>query len=662
MTTYPIVRFVAAVGDTTPVLDLNEPRDGLAVMHEGFSLGSPSFDAAPRSVGAVYGERTLTGTMRVYTDQASAARLMQAFATEVLKPSNVLMFQLDAASEPMWARTWQTEQEPLSLENTSLARPERRFDLPYQLTADAYFYGAPVDLGSYTVTNNPSSTTYTVTPVNLAPNPSAEVSTAGWSPSTGSIQRVTVNTTITQGSWVFASAPTLPSNLVVSQTSGWRSPVTPGQPYSVGLTVQRFVGTMSARLRLRWFSAVSGGSQVGATIDGPVTAFANAQARRLVREGLTAPAGAQALEVGIVVSAASAGGALTWDGLMVNRGPSVVAYADGSTAGWGWSGTPHLSASGPMSDSPLNALPGRVALPPVPGDTPALLSMRVLPSTAWSNHDVVAHVTAFSDPSDAAATVFPLDGTWTAPSGLGATNGDPSMVSGQHRATTAATTTLSTPEAVVRPGAYRVYLRMAKEASTAPTVWAASLSSGGAKISDPALGVYDAGVSSGWRAAYVDLGEVTLPRATDARRLTGGAATFPLSLTLTRVSGTAGARLDALVLVPVAAARIANAGRTTLEFRALDAPAVGTNGITAVIDSEERAAWQESSAGIASGAPAIGSGGFPQVWPGADNVLHLFQQARSRGPAAASDGDSVTASCTVKLWCSPGYLYLATGA
>ena len=662
MTNYPIVRFVASVGDTAPVLDLNEPSEGLMVLHDGFSLGSPTYEAAPLSVGVRLGERTLSGTMRVRTDQANAARLLQAFAAEVLKPTNVLMFQIDASSEPMWARTYQTEQEPISLENTSVERSERRYDLPYSLVADAYFYGAPHSLGTYSITNNPSSTAYSITPTNLAPNPNAGVSTAGWSTTAGALTRTTLAQSRT-GTHVFTWAAPLTASAAYRST---RTPVVAGSTYSVGLD-EFFVGGGGSRLtniRVRWFNGA--GSQVSSTVNGAglgaMTGAASQSMRRRTLAGLLAPAGATSMEVGLAITLGTGASTVHFNAVMVNAGAAALPYRDGSSAGWGWAGTPHASVSGPMVTSSGASYPSQVALPSIPGDAPAELSMRVLPSASWHHHDVVAHVAAFSDPSDSTAIVLPIDASWTG-TGAGGTVATAAMVTGQYRAVTGATATLSHPEIVVRPGAYHAYLRMAKSSSTTTSTWTASLSSGGARIGDASLGVYDAGVATGNRSAYVDLGVVTLPRATDARRLTGGAATFPLTLTMTRHTGATTAWLDCLVLIPVDAARIVGSCRSSLEFRALSGPAVGTSDIAAVLDAQESATWQESPAGIASGAPAIASGGFPQVWPNATNVLHLLQQTRSRGPAATTaDSDTTTAAAQVELWCLPRYLYMATGA
>lgn len=661
MTNYPIVRFVASVGDTAPVLDLNEPSEGLMVLHDGFSLGSPTYEAAPLSVGVRLGERTLSGTMRVRTDQANAARLLQAFAAEVLKPTNVLMFQIDASSEPMWARTYQTEQEPISLENTSVARSERRYDLPYSLVADAYFYGAPHSLGTYSITNNPSSTAYAITPTNLMPNPTAGVSTAGWATTAGALTRTTLAQSRT-GTHVFTWAAPLVASAAYRST---RTPVVAGSTYSVGLD-EFFVGGGGSRLtniRVRWFNGA--GSQVGSTVNGAglgaMTGAASQSMRRRTLAGLLAPVGAASMEVGLAITLGTGASTVHFNAVMVNPGATALPYRDGSSTGWGWAGTPHLTTSGPLIASSGASFPAQVALPPIPGDAPAELSMRVLPSVSWHHHDAVAHVAAFADPSDSTAIVLPIDTSWTAPSSVSPPVATAAMISGQYRAVTGTSTLLS--EIVVRPGTYHAYVRMAKGASTTPTTWTASLSSGLAKISDPALGVYDAGVTSGNRSAYVDLGVVTLPRGTDARRLTGGAASFPLELAMTRHTGTAAAWLDCLVLIPVDAARIVGSCRSVLEFRALSGPAVGTSSIAAVLDAEEAATWQESPAGIASGAPAIAAGGFPQVWPNATNVLHLLQQTRSRGPAATTaDGDTANATAQVELWCLPRYLYMATGA
>jgi len=590
----------------------------------------------------------------------------------VLKPTNVLMFQIDASSEPMWARTYQTEQEPISLENTSVERSVRRYDLPYSLVADAYFYGAPHSLGTYSITNNPNSTAYSITPTNLMPNPTAGVSTAGWATTSGALTRTTLSQSRT-GTHVFTWAAPLTASAAYRST---RTPVVAGSTYSVGLD-EFFVGGGGSRqtnIRVRWFNGA--GSQVGSTVNGAglgaMTGAASQSMRRRTLAGLLAPAGATSMEVGLAITLGTGASTVHFNAVMVNPGATALPYRDGSSTGWGWAGTPHASVSGPMVASSGASYPAQVALPPILGDAPAPLSMRLLPSVPWTQHDAAVHVTAFADPSDAAALVLPLDDAWTG-TNVGGRAGDTTMISGQNRATTGFPASLKRTDVAMRPGRYRAYLRMAKESNLVVS-FAASLHSGGVRLSDPSLGIYDTpantATSSVWRAAYVDLGEVTLPPRADARRLSGGATEFDLTVTVERRSGTALARLDALVLIPVQAVRVAGACASVIEARTEDGTwTMGpTDSVTGILDAEERDTWHEATDGIAPGAPAIARGGFPTVWPGADNVVYMLQQtaSRVRPPTAAmsagAGSDSITATTRVELSYLPRYLYLPTGA
>ncbi|MGH1563028.1 hypothetical protein [Mumia sp. DW29H23] len=663
MTDYPILRSVEAVGEFTARLDLND-REPFWTGHDDFTLGAPAYDAAPRAVGVTYREREVTFRAFIDGDLASAAGALQALSRELMRAETVWLFQATASSDPMWVHAWQSSPDALSWEEVRVDEETgETLDRSYvavdvTLVSDPFVYGEPVTMGPYELANNPLNPS-TVVVRNKVPNPSFEAATTGWEVTVGSLSRVTGQAVV--GSWTGRWNLNLITGLgELRQTAANRCPVDPadiGVPQKYGV-YHRWPGapgattTMQLRLQVRFYNA--GGVQVGSTVTAPET-FSPTPSTGFASMNATPPATATSAQISIAKTNAAWADPVYVDAFRF--GPVNQDYGDGSGVGWGWSGTPNLSPSGPVV--PTGQLPARVALPPIPGDAPAPLKMRLLPSIGWTHNDVAVLVTAFTDAVAADAAVIPIDDAW---SGAGAATSTPSaaMVSGQYRETTGAAALTRT--VTVAPGRYRAYVRMAKDV-TAPLTLAVSLASGSTRLTDPAMGIFDAtGGGASFLASYVDLGEVTLPPGTDAKRLSGGAAEFSLTLGVTKPVGTGQGRLDALVLIPVSSARIAASGASTLEFRAGAAPAVGTSGIAAVLDGDERTTWQESSAGIASGSPAIARGGFPRVWPGADNVLYLLAQTATRGTFPTAGSDVVTATCEVELEVTPRYLHLPTGA
>ncbi len=130
---------------------------------------------------------------------------------------------------------------------------------------------------------------------------------------------------------------------------------TSGMPVSAGA-----VYTISSYLRSSksftgdWHNEMawrdSTGAVVGTFFVGPITATLLANTWTRISTTMTAPAGAVRI-TGVVTpsmsptSAWAVGDTLDGTGLMVTQGSTLYNYADGSSPGWAWTGTPNASSS-----------------------------------------------------------------------------------------------------------------------------------------------------------------------------------------------------------------------------------------------------------------------------------------------------------------------------
>lgn len=184
---WPAVKFVDAPATTANVrLDLS--TSSVYVSPEGFSLGVPSFEGDPGSVGVEYGYRELSLVVRVTGSKTAALAVLQTLARELLRTEgNWLLFQLQPTSAPVWFKTYRGQPGDLSLEavydqSTGQNLPDR-WDIPgdvsyddvygqstgqtipdlweitVPLSADGFAWGARVTHAVATVSNNPAAAT-----------------------------------------------------------------------------------------------------------------------------------------------------------------------------------------------------------------------------------------------------------------------------------------------------------------------------------------------------------------------------------------------------------------------------------------------------------------------------------------------------------------------
>ena len=151
MVDYPIIRFVSGPDSTTARLDLNDAAPFI-VDHDGFSFGTPSYEAEPLSVGAVYSWRDVTIHARIDGDASVAAPAAAALSVELLRRTNWLMYQHDAASDPVWVRTFATQPPPLNFENVNLDESSS-YAFEMTIKADPYLTLPEVTVAEQTISN-----------------------------------------------------------------------------------------------------------------------------------------------------------------------------------------------------------------------------------------------------------------------------------------------------------------------------------------------------------------------------------------------------------------------------------------------------------------------------------------------------------------------------
>lgn len=151
-----------SVPSSTPSVTLNLNQPGLVkVLADSFDLGAPSFNGAPYSVGADYGERTVSFRLQVTGTYAEAMAVTQLVSRQLTQPNpsqgnrNWLMFRWQPSSDPMFLQTFQSALDPLDWENSGVGI----WELPVSVLCDGFIIGPPEDIASFTITNDPSAGT-----------------------------------------------------------------------------------------------------------------------------------------------------------------------------------------------------------------------------------------------------------------------------------------------------------------------------------------------------------------------------------------------------------------------------------------------------------------------------------------------------------------------
>lgn len=310
--------------------------------------------------------------------------------------------------------------------------------------------------------------------------------------------------------------------------------------------------------------------------------------------------------------------------------------------------------------------PCRMVLPPIRGDAPALLTIRIQPSITWSARTVLAMVSCSDEPIDPVVWHLKeaslLTGASTAPDATFSSAekvvvAHPNSIALQDYAEGIAT---FTPP----PGRYRALIRMArstgsgvfevqlKEVRDSPLTGSSEVRAAG----DVAL--FKPPSASGSGAALVDLGEFTFPIGGSGLPAGMEAANPPqLRLALKTVSGSGAAWLDYIVLLPVDVAGMVHV--RTLQATFND---VFPNYLIATLDADLERVYAVLADGVVPGMdgslwPLSTSlaGGFPEVTPGKTNTL-WFHQALGTG---SGQTDSITATAELSFSYHPQYLNIA---
>lgn len=144
----------------TVTLALNQP--GMSVLAESFSLGAPSFDGEPGSVGGSYGYRTVEFRLQFTGTYAEAATLAQDVAQQLAlggadQPNrrNWLMFRFSPSDPVMFLHTYPTSFDSLEWRQSGVGV----WELPVSIVCDYDMVGPPVDIASFTITNDPTTGT-----------------------------------------------------------------------------------------------------------------------------------------------------------------------------------------------------------------------------------------------------------------------------------------------------------------------------------------------------------------------------------------------------------------------------------------------------------------------------------------------------------------------
>lgn len=132
-------------------LDLN-PDDNNYVGAEDFTLGAPTFEGDPESLGAEYGYRTCSFTVVVRGPYSVAAARMQAVTRQLLAARNWLMLT-PSGSKPMFLRTYRTAQPAVEWSDAG----DGVWELPVTLSCDPFLYGEPQTIGPVSIANDPAA-------------------------------------------------------------------------------------------------------------------------------------------------------------------------------------------------------------------------------------------------------------------------------------------------------------------------------------------------------------------------------------------------------------------------------------------------------------------------------------------------------------------------
>lgn len=140
---YPLVQLMASPDTGAEIFfDFN---DGLSwPEHDGFTLGAPPLLGDPGGVGADYGYRTLSFTVVVQGDEASAMRQHTELARQLVRDSMYLRFQLSEEAPSVWFRCVRSSPGESSMADVYLDRYEQQWRIAVALVAEPFGIGERV--------------------------------------------------------------------------------------------------------------------------------------------------------------------------------------------------------------------------------------------------------------------------------------------------------------------------------------------------------------------------------------------------------------------------------------------------------------------------------------------------------------------------------------
>jgi hypothetical protein len=194
------------------------------------------------------------------------------------------------------------------------------------------------------------TTPATVTRTNLITNPSFEVNTTGWTPSSCTVARITSDFFVGAACAQTTSTATSFNNIQTALT-----PVTPNLPYTFSAYAKNVSGsTRNIYIAIQWFTAA--GVYISETNSG--AQGTTPAGSGWVRRNCTGTAPATATQARLVLlngqTGISAGWLTSWDGVLFEQSSTLLPYFDGvysdtyagyTLASQSWNGTAHNSTS-----------------------------------------------------------------------------------------------------------------------------------------------------------------------------------------------------------------------------------------------------------------------------------------------------------------------------
>lgn len=313
--------------------------------------------------------------------------------------------------------------------------------------------------------------------------------------------------------------------------------------------------------------------------------------------------------------------------------------------------------------------PCSYVLPTIKGDAPAPLRIAADFSATLNQYDILWSTSPVPS-TYTAPIVWPIgsgDGL-TAGTDTGAAVTDSAFSGGSYRSvsfstvSSMATRLQGVAPAVVPAGRYMVFLRFARSDTTSTFAFKFGYNDlGGVDVAGSETVIMDraASTTAGY-ATWVPLGTFSFPRY--ANDLVISAFDFAPSWALQaqRLSGTGAAQLDAIMLIPADLRGMGDAARTLIsQFHGFGPQSVD---VASYWDGDLEAYTRVNAFAVLDSSiqPLAMQGGFPQVYPGQRNMLHLLQQTKAdSGYFGVTDNpDAIATSAVVTLSYHPRYLYL----